>query len=110
MHARKARALGVQMCWPQRTAAPSNSCGAQTCVWPAAEDVTDLLQGDASQQQELQQQLGLARAMLRDTVRADLVELHRLAEQVEQLRSWLLGQSAATGPEPVTGWPAPQLL
>ena len=60
------------------------------------------------QSQEQQQQLDIARALLRDVIRADLVELYRLGEQTEQLRAWLTGQPArpALDAEPAVGYPA----
>ena len=61
---------------------------------------THATQGGNKQQQDVQQQLGVARSILRDVVRADLVELHRLGEQVEELRAWL------TNAQPAMGHPA----
>ena len=73
------------------------------CAAQAAEAVLTCkraMQGGGQQQQDLQQQLGIARSILRDVVRADMVELHRLGEQVEVLRSWL------TSAQPAVGYPA----
>ena len=54
-----------------------------------ASDVQGQGQGGGGQQQHVQQQLGLAHSMMCDVVRADMVELHRLGDQVDELRAWL---------------------
>ena len=85
---------------------PAPACALQlACRTPSASaKLNALLLQDhlpGMQQKSMPEQLGLARTMMRDVVRADMVELHRLGEQAEQLRSWLSG-----GPQPAMGYPA----